>query len=272
MKAKIESAVQYLRNKEIDNIPLGIILGTGLEGLAAEIELIQKIAYADIPHFPVPKQEFHQGFLLYGLLEGKPILAFQGRVHRYEGYNYFEITFWVRVFKALGGEKLIFSNVAGAINLNFNKGELMLLSDHINLQDGSPLAIKNIESLGPRFVDMSEPYSKKWRAQAIAIAEKQGLVLHQGVYAAVVGPQLETAAEYRFLKIIGADAVGMSTAPEVIVARQLEIEVIAFSVLTDLCDPAHLEPINIPDILAMAKKGEVDLIKIVKQLIKNNLE
>lgn len=272
MRAKIDAAVRYLQKHKIDNIPLGMILGTGLEGLAAEIELIQKIAYTDIPHFPVPKQEFHQGFLLYGLLEGKPILAFQGRVHRYEGYDYFEITFWVRVFKALGGKKLIFSNAAGAINLNFKKGELMLLTDHINLQDGSPLAIKNIETLGPRFVDMSEPYSKKWSTQAKAIAEKEGLVLHQGVYAAVVGPQLETAAEYRFFKIIGADAVGMSTAPEVIVARQLEIEVIAFSVLTDLCDPDHLEPINIPDILAMAKKGESDLIKIVKKLAHLNSE
>jgi len=171
------------------------------------------------------------------------------------------------VFAALGGKRLIISNAAGAINLNFNKGEVMLLTDHLNLQGGSPLALKGMETLGELFVDLSQPYSKSLRSRALKLAKKHNLKLHQGVYAAVVGPQLETAAEYRYLKIIGADAVGMSTVPEVIVGKQLGLEIIAFSVLTDRCDPEDLHPIDIPDILAMAKKGEQQLIKIVKGLV-----
>ena len=159
------------------------------------------------------------------------------------------------------------SNAAGALNLNFKKGGVMLLTDHLNLQDGSPLALKGMETLGERFVDMSAPYALELQHQALALAKKEKIELHQGVYVAVVGPQLETAAEYRYLRLIGADAVGMSTVPEVIVARQLGLEVVAFSVLTDVCDPDHLQPIDIPDILAMAKKGEANLIKIVKGLV-----
>jgi purine-nucleoside phosphorylase len=270
MKEKIEASVRFLKEKGIDNVELGIVLGTGLDGLAADIERVQDIPYSSIPHFPRSTQTFQKGRLRYGLLEGKSVLAFQGRFHLYEGYDFFEITFWVRVFAALGGTQLILSNAAGAVNLDFNKGELMLLTDHINLQGGSPLALKGMETLGERFVDLSEPYAKKLRDQAVEIAQKQQIQLHQGVYAAVVGPQLETAAEYRYLKIIGADAVGMSTVPEVIVAKQLGLEVLAFSVLTDVCDPDALEAIDIPDILAMAKKGEQDLIKIVKAVVKRN--
>jgi purine-nucleoside phosphorylase len=267
MKEKIESSAAFLKTKGIDQIELGVVLGTGLDGLASDIELLQKIPYHDIPHFPTSTQTYQKGRLLYGTLNGITLLAFQGRFHLYEGYDFFEITFWVRVFAALGGKRLIISNAAGAVNLNFNKGELMLLTDHLNLQGGSPLALKGIEALGERFVDLSQPYSKTLRAKALEIARKNKIQLHQGVYAAVVGPQLETAAEYRYLKIIGADAVGMSTVPEVIVAKQLGIEVIAFSVLTDVCDPENLQAINIPDIMAMAKKGEQDLIKIVKGLL-----
>jgi purine-nucleoside phosphorylase len=267
MKEKIESSAAFLKTKGIDQIELGVVLGTGLDGLASDIELLQKIPYHDIPHFPTSTQTYQKGRLLYGTLNGITLLAFQGRFHLYEGYDFFEITFWVRVFAALGGKRLIISNAAGAVNLNFNKGELMLLTDHLNLQGGSPLALKGMEALGERFVDLSQPYSKTLRAKALEIARKNKIQLHQGVYAAVVGPQLETAAEYRYLKIIGADAVGMSTVPEVIVAKQLGIEVIAFSVLTDVCDPENLQAINIPDIMAMAKKGEQDLIKIVKGLL-----
>ena len=267
MKEKIERSAAFLKTKGMDQIALGIVLGTGLDGLASEMELLQEIPYDDIPHFPQSTQTYQKGRLLYGSLEGKKVLAFQGRFHLYEGYPFFELTFWVRVFAALGGKQLIISNAAGAVNLDFNKGELMLLTDHLNLQGGSPLALKGMERLGERFVDMSEPYAKKLRDQALAIASKKGIPLQQGVYAAVVGPQLETAAEYRYLKIIGADAVGMSTVPEVIVAKQLGLEVLAFSVLTDVCDPDDLQPIDIPDILAMAKKGEQDLIKIVKDLV-----
>ena len=267
MKEKIESSAAFLKTKGIDQIELGVVLGTGLDGLASDIELLQKIPYHDIPHFPTSTQTYQKGRLLYGTLNGITLLAFQGRFHLYEGYDFFEITFWVRVFVALGGKRLIISNAAGAVNLNFNKGELMLLTDHLNLQGGSPLALKGMEALGERFVDLSQPYSKTLRAKALEIARKNKIQLHRGVYAAVVGPQLETAAEYRYLKIIGADAVGMSTVPEVIVAKQLGIEVIAFSVLTDVCDPENLQAINIPDIMAMAKKGEQDLIKIVKGLL-----
>jgi len=267
MKEKIESSAAFLKTKGIDQIELGVVLGTGLDGLASDIELLQKIPYHDIPHFPTSTQTYQKGRLLYGTLNGITLLAFQGRFHLYEGYDFFEITFWVRVFAALGGKRLIISNAAGAVNLNFNKGELMLLTDHLNLQGGSPLALKGMEALGERYVDLSQPYSKTLRAKALEIARKNKIQLHQGVYAAVVGPQLETAAEYRYLKIIGADAVGMSTVPEVIVAKQLGIEVIAFSVFTDVCDPENLQAINIPDIMAMAKKGEQDLIKIVKGLL-----
>ena len=268
MKEKIETSTKFLKEKGIKKIELGIVLGTGFDSLADHIKVAWKIPYSEIPHFPASSKVYQAGYLLYGKLEGKSILAFQGRFHLYEGYNFFEITFWVRIFAALGGKKLIISNAAGAINLNFNKGELMLLTDHINLQGGSPLAVKGMDRLGERFVDLSEPYVKKLRDRALYIAKKNQVQLHQGVYAAVVGPQLETAAEYRYLKIIGADAVGMSTVPEVIVAKQLKIEVIAFSVLTDLCNPDKLQAINIPDIMAMAKKGEEGLIKIVKGLVR----
>ena len=268
MKEKIDISVHFLKEKGIENVAMGIVLGTGLDGLTKDIKVLFEITYEDIPNFPTATQTYQKGRLLYGELEGVRILAFQGRFHRYEGFDFFEITFWVRVFAALGGKQLLLSNAAGAINLNFNKGELMLLTDHINLQGGSPLAFKGAETLGERFVDLSQPYDKTLQNKARALAENKGILLHQGVYAAVVGPQLETAAEYRYLKIIGADAVGMSTVPEVIVARQLGLEVIAFSVLTDVCDPDDLQPIHIPDIMAMAKKGELDLIKIVKGLVK----
>lgn len=268
MKEKIEASTRFLKEKGIDQVSLGIVLGTGLDGLTADLKVEFEIPYTEIPHFPASTQSYQKGRLLYGELEGQTVLAFQGRSHLYEGYDFFEITFGIRVFAGLGGKQLILSNAAGAVNLNFNKGELMLLTDHINLQGGSPLALKGMETLGERFVDLSEPYAKKLRKRALSIAQEKEVQLHQGVYAAVVGPQLETAAEYRYLKIIGADAVGMSTVPEVIVAKQLGLEVVAFSVLTDVCDPDDLQPIDIPDILAMAKKGEHDLIKIVKDLVR----
>ena len=268
MKEKIKVTTQFLKEKGIQKVEFGILLGTGLEKLSDDIKIAKEIPYSEIPHFPISTQAYQKGRLIYGGLEGKNVLIFQGRFHLYEGYEFFEITYWVRVFSALGGKKLLISNAAGAVNLSFNKGELMLISDHINLQGGSPLALKGMNLLGERFVDLSEPYCKNLRKRALSIANKQQIQIHQGVYAAVVGSQLETAAEYRYLKIIGADAVGMSTVPEVIVANQLKIKVIAFSVLTDICDPDKLQPINITDIMAMAKKGEEGLIKIVKGLVR----
>jgi purine-nucleoside phosphorylase len=267
MKNKIEESTSYLKKIGIPRVKIGIVLGTGLHDLVSQIKILKQISYSDIPHFPIVTQKFQKGVIIYGTLEEKPIVIFQGRFHLYEGYNYFEITYLVRIFKSLGGSELILSNAAGAINLNFEKGQLMLLKDHINLQGGSPLAIKNLETLGERFVDMSNPYDSNLRLRTVDIAEKEGVILQQGVYASVIGPQLETAAEYRYLKIIGADAVGMSTVPEVIVARQLGIRVLAISVLTDKCDPDDLQPINIEEIMEMAKRGEKDLVKIVKGLV-----
>lgn len=267
MIQQIQESLSFLKTKGIEENAIGIILGTGLGDLVHHINITLEIPYSDIPNFPRSTMEFHKARLLYGTLEGKKVLVFQGRFHAYEGLNYFEITYPIRLMHALGVNQLIISNAAGAINLTFNKGEVMLIEDHINLQMGSPLAEKGIEQLGERFVDMSAPYSPALIEKTKKIAAVNQIKLHQGVYAAVMGPQLETKAEYRYLKIIGADAVGMSTVPEVIVANQLKIDCIAFSVLTDECDPNHLKPIDIEDIMAAAKKAEQSLIVLVKQLI-----
>ncbi len=267
MIQKIEESSKYLKKQGIENGAIGIILGTGLSDLVNHLEIEKEIPFEDIPNFRSATVEHHTGKLIYGSLSSKKVLVFQGRFHLYEGYNFFEITYPVRVMNELGVKKLIISNAAGAINLNYDKGEIMLIEDHINLQGGSPLAEKGIDSLGNRFVDMSEPYDNSLKDKAIKIAGEKKITLHKGIYAAVVGPQLETKAEYRYLKIIGADAVGMSTVPEVIVANQLGIDCIAFSVLTDVCDPDNLEPIDINNIMEMAKKAEQSLIVIVKQLI-----
>jgi len=267
MIQKIEESSKYLKKQGIENGAIGIILGTGLNDLVNHLEIEKEIPFEDIPNFRSATVEHHTGKLIYGSLSSKKVLVFQGRFHLYEGYNFFEITYPVRVMNELGVKKLIISNAAGAINLNYDKGEIMLIEDHINLQGGSPLAEKGIDSLGNRFVDMSEPYDNSLKDKAIKIAGEKKITLHKGIYAAVVGPQLETKAEYRYLKIIGADAVGMSTVPEVIVANQLGIDCIAFSVLTDVCDPDNLEPIDINNIMEMAKKAEQSLIVIVKQLI-----
>ena len=264
---QIEESSQFLTAKGIPNTSLGIVLGTGLGILAEELDLKIEIPYSEIPHFPKVTMEYQKGRLLYGLFQGKSVLMFQGRFHAYEGLTYFEITYPIRLMNALGVKTVVFSNAAGALNLSFKKGGLMLIEDHINLQGGSPLAEKGTEVLGNRFVDMIEPYSKRLNDKAGQIAEELEEELYRGVYTAVLGPQLETRAEYWFLKLIGTDAVGMSTVPEVIVANQLAMEVVAFSVLTDLCDPDDLQPIDIEDIMDAAKTAEKKLIRIVKVLI-----
>ena len=268
-KQQLEESTAFLKNKGIQTPDFGIILGTGLGDLVQEMEVEIEIPYADIPHFPSSTMEFHQARLLYGMLSGRKVVVFEGRFHAYEGLSYFEITYPIRLMHALGVKKVIISNAAGAINLNYKKGEVMLIEDHINLQAGSPLAEKDSESLGPRFVDMSSPYSPSLCLQIKEIAKEKAISLHNGVYVAVTGPQLETKAEYRYLRLIGADAVGMSTVPEVIVANQLEMECVAFSVLTDECDPDNLKPIDIEDIMASAKKAEQSLIVLVKTLLSN---
>lgn len=264
----IEEAVAYLKQRGFDQPEVGIILGSGLGRILENMEIEKQVSYNHIPNFPTATVEFHRGKLIYGTLGNKKVVVMQGRFHLYEGYGLRDITFPVRVMHLLGIKKLLVSNAAGAINLNFKKGELMLLDDHINLQGSSPLAFKGVEHLGERFVDMSAPYNPEMNLQLERIASKKSIKLHKGVYASVVGPQLETRAEYRYLKIIGADAVGMSTVPEVIVANHLCLPVSAVSVLTDECDPDNLKPVNIKEILAMAAKAEPDLITLFTELIK----
>lgn len=237
----------------------GIILGTGLGGLVSDIELTSAISYADIPHFPVATVESHDGRLLIGHLEGTPVYVLQGRFHLYEGYDAREVTFPVRVLKSLGVETLLISNAAGGMNSDYRRGDLMLIRDHINFQGVNPLIGPNVAEWGPRFPDMSEPYDPGLREHARQAARDGNIRLHEGVYVAVTGPNLETPAEYRFLRRIGADAVGMSTIPEVIVARHMGMAVMAVSVITDECDPDDLAPVTIPEVLAAARAAEPSL-------------
>ena len=264
----ITESTEYLQNKGFENPEVGIILGTGLGQLIDEIEVIAEASYNQIPNFPTATVEFHKGKLIYGLLEGKKVVIMQGRFHVYEGYSLQDVTFPVRIMEKLGIKTLLVSNAAGAINLDFKQGELMLIDDHINLQGGSPLAFKGVSELGERFTDMSAPYDAYINSKFEALAIKNNIKLHKGVYASVVGPQLETRAEYRMLKTIGADAVGMSTVPEIIVANHLNLKVAAVSVLTDECDPDNLKPVDIREIIAMAEKAEPNMIALFKELIK----
>ncbi|MDO7170823.1 purine-nucleoside phosphorylase [Mariniflexile sp. AS56] len=264
----IEETVSYLQSKGFNNPEVGIILGTGLGQLINEIEVLKEVSYNHIPNFPTATVEFHKGKLIYGILEGKNVIVMQGRFHLYEGYSLQDVTYPVRIMEKLGIKTLLVSNASGAINLNYKKGELMLIDDHINLQGGSPLAFKGVEQLGERFADMSVPYNAEINTKFKNIAKTHNITLHEGVYASVVGPQLETRAEYRMLKILGADAVGMSTVPEIIVANHLKLNVAAVSVLTDECDPSNLKPVDISEIIAMAEKAEPDMITLFKELLK----
>lgn len=265
----INETVEYLQEKGFDKPEIGIILGTGLGQLIDEIEIIAEASYNHIPNFPTATVEFHKGKLIYGELAGKKVVVMQGRFHVYEGYSLQDVTYPVRVMEKLGITTLLVSNASGAINTNYKKGELMLIEDHINLQGSSPLAFKGVAELGERFVDMSAPYDAKINESFKAIAKANNIKLHEGVYTSVVGPQLETRAEYRMLKIIGTDAVGMSTVPEIIVANHLKLKTAAVSVLTDECDPSNLKPVNINEIIAMAAKAEPDMITLFKELIKS---
>ena len=269
MIATINETLNFLKSRNIDSPKTGIILGTGLGKLVGHIKIISEIDYSEIPNFPVSTVEFHKGKLIYGAIEGHLVLAMQGRFHYYEGYSLQQITFPVRVMKALGIENLLISNASGAMNLDYKKGSLMLIDDHINLLGGSPLIGANNNELGPRFPDMSAPYSSNLNQMLEEIANRKNITLHKGVYVAVAGPNLETRAEYRFLRNIGADVVGMSTVPEVIVANHAGLPCAAISVITDECDPNNLKPVDIRDILAMAALAEDDLIVLFKALIKN---
>ena len=265
----IQEAVAFLQSRGFGTPDIGIILGTGLGKIIDHVAVEAEMSYNHIPNFPTATVEFHKGKLIYGELAGKKVVLMQGRFHLYEGYSLLDVTFPVRVMKGLGITRLFVGNASGAINLNFKKGEIMLIDDHINLQGGSPLAFKGVEKLGERFVDLNQPYDAKMNAKIEEIAAEHNINLHKGVYASVVGPQLETRAEYRYLKIIGADAVGMSTVPEIIVANHLQIPVIALSVLTDECDPNNLKPVDITDIIAQAGKAEPAMITLFTELIQS---
>jgi purine-nucleoside phosphorylase len=263
----VEEAAASIRERVDLDARIGIILGTGLGALADAVDADVVLSYDDLPHFPVSTVESHHGKLLAGRLDGVPVLALQGRFHLYEGYSPHEITFPVRVLARLGVDTLLISNAAGGMNPNFRRGDLMLVTDHINLQGVNPLSGPNVDDWGPRFPDMSMPYDEGLRRIAESVALEQAVKLQQGVYVAVEGPNLETRAEYRFLRMIGADAVGMSTVPEVIVARHQGLRCLAFSVITDECFPDALEPVSIEDVLAAAGEAEPKLTAVMRAVV-----
>ena len=264
---KIKQCVSFLKDKGIKEPEIGIVLGTGLGKLVNEIEIIKSIDYTDIPNFPVSTVESHSGKLVYGKIRGRFVLAMQGRFHFYEGYDLQTITFPIRVMKLLGIKFLLLSNAAGAMNLQFKKASLMLITDHINLLGGNPLVGKNYDEFGPRFPDMSKAYSPEMNQKFREVAKKLKIQLHEGVYVAVPGPCLETPAEYRYLRTIGADVVGMSTVPEVIVANHMSLPCAAISVLTDECDPDNLQPVELAEIIRIAGMAEEKLTKLFSEFI-----
>lgn len=268
MLENIESTARYIKNRIGDFEPeVGIILGTGLGGLVKEIEIEKQLMYSNIPDFPISTLEFHSGKLLFGILAGVKVVAMQGRLHYYEGYSMQQITFPVRVLKYLGIKTLFVSNASGSLNPDFKKGDLMVIADHINLQPQNPLVGRNDNQLGPRFPDMSQPYQRPLIDKALTIAKANNITCHKGVYVAVTGPNLETKAEYNYLRIIGGDAVGMSTVPEVIVANHMGLPVFAISVLTDEGFTEVLEPVSLEEIIRVAEEAEPKLTLILKELI-----
>ncbi|WP_441000857.1 purine-nucleoside phosphorylase [Fodinibius sp. SL11] len=240
-----------------------IILGTGLGRLADDIDVVDSISYSEIPNFPDSTVEGHAGKLLFGSLSGKKVVAMQGRFHYYEGYSMQEIAFPLRVLNAMGTQTLIVSNACGGMNPNFSRGEIMLINDHINMLGDNPLIGPNDDELGPRFPDMSDPYTKSLRKVAEDVALEKGIKMHEGVYLALSGPTMETKAEYRFLRNIGADVVGMSTVPEVIAAVHMGMDVLGISVITDECFPDALEPVDIEKVLEAAGKAEPDMTEVI---------
>ena len=267
LSVQVEDAVKYVRQFWQGTPKVGLILGTGLGGLAEQIDQQASIPYGEIPHFPVSTAPSHAGRLVCGLLRGKPIVAMEGRFHYYEGYDLKQVTFPVRVMRALGAEVLLVTNAAGGINPQLDLADLVVIEDHINLLPDNPLRGVNDDRLGPRWPDLCEPYSQSLIQVARTIALSVGIHLHKGVFVAVSGPNLETRAEYRMLKQMGADVVGMSTVPEVLVAIHGGMKVLGFSVVTDICLPDHLEHVEVPKILANAAKGGEKLAKLIPLII-----
>ena len=267
MLTQFKQSVEYIKSRTNVEPTIGIILGTGLGGLVKEINVIDEIPYQDIPNFPVSTVESHSGKLIFGELGGKKVVAMQGRFHYYEGYNMQQVTFPVRVMKLLGIERLFVSNASGGVNPDFIVGEIMIQNDHINLFPAHPLIGKNIDELGPRFPDMSEPYDPEMIALAQKIAAENDIRVAVGIYAGLTGPTLETPAEYGYVRAIGADAVGMSTVPEVIVARHMEIPCFAISIITDLGVPGKIQKVSVQDVIEVASRQEPKMTLIMRELI-----
>lgn len=272
LHAQIQEAVAAIRSKWNGTPKAGIILGTGLGGMVEEIEEEASLDYEAIPHFPSSTATSHRGRLVCGRLEGMPVMAMEGRFHMYEGYPLKQITLPVRVMKALGADLLIVSNACGGMNPYFREGDLMVIEDHINLMGDNPLIGINDDRLGPRFPDMCEPYNQALVDRALECARRENIVAHKGVFVAVAGPNLETRAEYRFLRTIGADAVGMSTVPEVIVAVHCGMRVVGFSIVTDLCLPDALHPADVAKIISIANAAEPKLRILVRNVLRSELD
>jgi len=267
LKRQVDEAVASLRAKTRLVPEVAVILGTGLGELAEGLAVEARVSYRDIPHFAVSTVESHKGELVFGTLGGRPAVVMSGRVHFYEGYTMRQVSFPVRVMQALGAKTLIVSNACGGMNPLFEAGDIMLVTDHINLMGDNPLIGPNDETMGPRFPDMSQPYDRKLIALAEDVALEEKIALQKGVFVAVAGPNLETAAEYRFLRGIGADVVGMSLIPENLVAVHGGMRVLAFAVITDLCLADALEPVDIPRILAVAAKAAPRLDRLVTRVV-----
>lgn len=263
---QIDEAAAFIRSRWTGSPKSGLILGTGLGGLAEEITSKTIIPYAEIPHFPTSTVQSHAGQLVCGELRGVPVVAMEGRFHFYEGYSMQQVTFPVRVMKALGADTLVVTNAAGGMNPHYELGDVMVIDDHINLMGDNPLRGINDDTLGPRFPDMCEPYSRKLSTIALQAALELGIQAHKGVFLAVAGPNLETRAEYRMLRGMGADVVGMSTVPEVIVAVHAGLKVLGFSIVTDICLPDALEPVDIQKILAVAARGGEKLSRLIPKV------
>lgn len=264
---QIQEAVSFIQKLHPSAVPVGIILGTGLGSLGNQIEVELEIDYKDIPHFPLSTVESHSGKLIFGTLSGKKVVAMKGRFHYYEGYSMKEVTFPVRVMKELGVSTLLVSNASGGLNPLQEVGDVMIINDHINMFSENPLRGRNYDELGPRFPDMSDTYSLALMEKAFEIADSHGIKLHRGVYVGVEGPNLETPAEYRYFRIIGGDAVGMSTVPEVLVARHAGMEVFGISAITDLGVEGKIHKVSIADVLAAAAKAEPVMALIMRELI-----
>lgn len=264
----IDDTVSFIRQRIGDFTPeFGIILGTGLGKLVNEIDVQHQLMYSNLPNFPISTVEFHSGKLIFGILNGRKVVAMQGRLHYYEGYNMQEITFPVRIMKKLGIQKLFVSNASGSLNPAIRKGDIGIIDDHINLLPDNPLRGSNDDDYGPRFPDMSAPYDKKMQEQGLAIASRLGINAHKVVYVSAPGPNLETRAEYRYMRIIGGDIVGMSTVPEVIVANHMNLPVFAISVVTDEGFHEELKPVSLQEIVQVASEVEPKMTEILKELI-----